>query len=206
MITFVSDIDAGGEATYLRSTSPDTVYYDSTRFNVGINSVPSLIVYRGLIRFSLRKGTNPIGSRVKINSANMVLTKDAGSFGAGTYYIYPCIKLWKYGEATYNSYVTGTSWDVAGGDFTLPAIASGTYINTGVNESAIYTFSQAGLTYLEELSSERSNGWFLMKPLVETGGTSTQTFSSFYNATPEFRPKLTIEYEPYPFMNSVFIM
>jgi hypothetical protein len=178
--------------THLSSSNPNTNYGTGVGINGG-EQVGFADIYRSLIKFDL--SSIPPGSKVISAYFELYLTTDQSNV-LTVYRLYRVKRAWVEGEATWNIYSTGNSWQTAGaaGDDDRESEMVGTWTMPSANPPLNEWYG----TYLDIPSIEAmidgawsNNGW-LLKAVTEVD--DAFVFGSSEAVDTAARPRLTIDY------------
>ena len=193
MTIFTSQPDESvGIDTFISDLNPTTNYGTSSRIEIGeADGVTSVL--RGLIKFDL---TSIPASAVVLSATLSLWTEADYSINTRTLRAYRVLRNWVESQATWNIFATSNNWGTAGcantsSDREATDIGSVSVLH---NESANIE-KQISLTpskVQEWISGAVNNYGLLLK--MDTESNDAWRWHSASAATPDYRPKLVIEY------------
>ena len=172
---------------FLLSHEPDANAGSTAAFWVGESSVWAQI-YRGLIKFDL--SSLPAGAEITSCVLSLYCYADQ-STNARTYRVYRQKRAWVEGQATWNIYSTGNSWQTAGGFGSSDCEQSDIGSRDFEASDGIGEFKHFSLTPVTKAALDLGNGWLIK---ADTENSDAYYFYSSEWSTENQRPYLTIEY------------
>lgn len=179
-----------GTDTYLDSSQPTTNKGNQNSFFIGESNI-SAQTCRTLLKFDLSAlPANAIISNVVLS---LYLIGDFSN-GDASLKLYRSKRAWVEGQATWNLYASGNSWQTAGSgganDVEASNIANCGFVS-GSPLNAFYDFSFSPSSYATKAALDLGNGW-LIKSEFETN--DMYVFVSLEGSPSSNWPKLTITY------------
>ena len=190
MTTYTSQPDeTDGIDNWIREGNPTTNYGTTGTMLIGFISGNGIA--RGLIKFDLTKGTNPINSTKAVVSTDATLTLYCDEyFTTKTLAAYECLRNWVESESTWNIYSTGNNWTTVGA-----GSAGNDYNSTSVGSVSVSSTGAKDITIPKALIQkwvDTQNYGLVLRNTSEAD--NYNRFVSSAGTTASQRPKLTFEY------------
>lgn len=195
-LTLQPDATAGVD-TYIRSNQATTNFGTNNTMYVGEWS-GLVFTTRGLIKFDLSPTNIPANAHVTAATLKLTTLSESGATVAGTIEAYRQLRAWVEGEATWNIFSTGNSWQTAGGfgasDCEQASIGTATVDPALVTpDTTVISISLDPAKVEEWIDGTLTNNGLLLKMATETD--NAMGYHSSDSATAGKRPILEVVYQ-----------
>jgi hypothetical protein len=185
--TFQQDVASysGATDTFMRASAPTTNFGSTDPLEVDGSGDEG-----ALLKWVI--STIPAGSTVTSVSVTLNITNVSTTAG---YFFKECLRAWVEGQATWNIYSTGNSWQTAGcnGALDVGATSFGTLTAASTGAETV-VLNAAGIAAVQGwVDDPSSNNGFLLANYDDANWDGS-TFTSKENATAADHPKLTVGY------------
>jgi hypothetical protein len=172
----------GTRDTKMKSGSPTKNYGSDTTLEIDGSPDESSILYWDLAGI-------PLGSLIQ----SVDITVNVTNSSSHSYEFYELLRPWVEGEATWNEYALGQSWEVAGADGSADRGSTVLGIVTGPVGLTTISLNSDGVALVKSwVDNPSSNNGFVCLDYV--GATKDINFSSRETGTVSERPMLTVTY------------
>jgi hypothetical protein len=172
--------------TYLRKAAPDSAYGSSTRLLLGSGTEARRPVLARNVVAAFDEPVTVVSAEVQLYATTDTTAQVVAPVGA-----YEVTNGWDPNQATWNSRLTGTRWNTAGGDFDPQPLFVNNNV-TGAPGWRTWTITSSVQAWLD---GQRSNPGVLLKYADESSG-ALVSFASSNEADPALLPRIAIHWEP----------